>query len=378
MNQTTSSLPPPRLESRDSLLPFLADHHLPYLVPAVFYWVISFVFHVINTQDLLLEYKLHTSAEDLTKNRASRRDVIKFALIQQAAQCLLGYLTADDNERFMPPEYAVTLWAQRLRTMETVCSQWIRYAADIVPWIIYGSDLAVPTFRKAMVEGPSKYLVGGVTQTLVNPSYDPVPFSTMEMCIGKAMYWILYPLFQYILAMILADTFQYFTHRAFHVNKWLYKHVHSMHHDIYVPFAYGAFYNHPLETIPIDGIGFPMCLWLAGLDNRQSALFGAIWTFKTVVDHCGYDLPYNPCNIVCPDSVLFHDLHHQTWGMKYNFSVYGAFWDRVMGTAWSPHDSKAQAKYQKGKAVAESKVAEARGQNSLAELNTGESTGVSI
>lgn len=221
MNQTTSSLPPPRLESRDSLLPFLADHHLPYLVPAVFYWVISkftaqncghvqhrelssaatgFVFHVINTQDLLLKYKLHTSAEDLTKNRASRRDVIKFALIQQAAQCLLGYLTADDNERFMPPEYAVTLWAQRLRTMDTVCSQWIRYAADIVPWIIYGSDLSEPTFRKAMVEGPSKYLVGGVTQTLVNP-YDPVPFSTMEMCIGKAMYWILYPLFQYILAM---------------------------------------------------------------------------------------------------------------------------------------------------------------------------------
>jgi hypothetical protein len=27
-----------------------------------------------------------------------------------------------------------------------------------------------------------------------------------------------------------------------------------------------------------------------------------------VVDHCGYDLPYNPCNIICPHSVLFHDL----------------------------------------------------------------------
>ena len=81
-----------------------------------------------------------------------------------------------------------------------------------------------------------------------------------------------------------------------------------MHHDIYVPFAYGAFYNHPLETIPIDGIGFPYCLSIARLDNRQAAFFGAIWTFKTVVDHCGYDFPYNPCNVVCPNSVLFHDL----------------------------------------------------------------------
>lgn len=81
-----------------------------------------------------------------------------------------------------------------------------------------------------------------------------------------------------------------------------------MHHDIYVPFAYGAFYNHPLETIPIDGILFPLCLSIAQLDNQQSAIFGAIWTFKTVVDHCGYDFPWNPCNIVCRDSVRFHDL----------------------------------------------------------------------
>ncbi|KAL9583075.1 MAG: hypothetical protein Q9212_002916 [Teloschistes hypoglaucus] len=202
MNQTTYSLPPPRLEPRDSLFPFLADHHLPYVVPAVFYWIISFVFHFINKQDLLLKYKLHTSAEDLTKNRASRRDVIKFALIQQAAQCLLGYLTADDTERFMPPEYAVTLWAQRLRSMETVCSQWIRYAANIVPWVIYRSNLSeLSTFRKAMVEGPSNYLIGGVTQTLGNPSHHPVPFSALDMCMGKAMYWILYPMFQYLLAM---------------------------------------------------------------------------------------------------------------------------------------------------------------------------------
>lgn len=81
-----------------------------------------------------------------------------------------------------------------------------------------------------------------------------------------------------------------------------------MHHDIYVPYAYGAFYNHPLETIPIDMVLFPMCLAIAQLDNRQATIFGAIWTFKTVVDHCGYDFPYNPCNIVCPHSVLFHDL----------------------------------------------------------------------
>lgn len=166
-----------------------------------------------------------------------------------------------------------------------------------------------------------------------------------------------------------------------------------MHHEIYVPYAYGAFYNHPLETIPIDMIGFPICLGIAGLDNRQSAFFGAIWTFKTVVDHCGYDFPYNPCNIVCPNSVLFHDLQyvqpfhrlfspaanachsHQTWGMKYNFSVYGSFWDWLMGTKWSPHDVKAQEKYRRGKANAE--VVAARKDKAL-DTTGGDSTAVEL
>lgn len=84
--------------------------------------------------------------------------------------------------------------------------------------------------------------------------------------------------------------------------------VHSLHHDVYVPYAYGAYYNHPLESIPIDSIGYPLCLWAAGMNNRQATLFGGLWTFKSVIDHCGYDFPWNPCNLICPDSVLFHDL----------------------------------------------------------------------
>ena len=42
--------------------------------------------------------------------------------------------------------------------------------------------------------------------------------------------------------------------------------------------------------------------------------------------------------------------------MKYNFSVYGSFWDWLMGTRWLPHDEKAQEKYRRGKATAEAKT----------------------
>ena len=33
--------PPPDVGTRPSLIPFLADHHLPYLIPAVVFWIIS-------------------------------------------------------------------------------------------------------------------------------------------------------------------------------------------------------------------------------------------------------------------------------------------------------------------------------------------------
>ncbi|CAL8580637.1 Sphingolipid C4-hydroxylase sur2 [Xanthoria parietina] len=371
-------LPSPDLGPRASLLPFLADHHLPYLVPVIFYWVISFIFHYIDTRGLFSRYKLHTSAEDLTKNRASRKDVIKFALIQQAAQCTLGYLMADDSEQFVSPEYATASWAQRFRYMRAIIQRSVPYMSNLWLWTGYGTKGSGNASPAGVWQDALGDLLGNTTRGLDTSRIGPAPFTPQEVMFAKAMYWVLVPLFQYVAAMVLADTFQYFTHRAFHVNKWLYKHVHAMHHDIYVPFAYGAFYNHPLETIPIDGIGFPYCLSIAGLDNRQAAFFGAIWTFKTVVDHCGYDFPYNPCNIVCPNSVLFHDLHHQTWGMKYNFSVYGSFWDWVMGTSWSPYDSRAQAKYRRGKASAEVVAAKARLRAQESQPAVGASTAVSL
>ncbi|KAI4180534.1 MAG: hypothetical protein L6R41_007184 [Letrouitia leprolyta] len=325
----------------------------------------------------------------------NRKDVIKFALIQQAAQCILGYLMADDTEQFVSPHNAVAVWAHKLQTVELQSLQWIHFLAS------YGSKFSETVSPFTASGDPLGNIDQDSNKTLLWSTDNAMVFTFRHLFLAKAIYWVLFPLFQYIAAMVLADTMQYFAHRAFHANRWLYsgpslthypshhkltsadrinlvEHIHAMHHDVYVPFAYGAFYNHPLETIPIDAIGFPICLGIVGLDNRQAAFFGAIWTFKTVVDHCGYNFPYNPCNIVCPDSVLYHDLHHQSWGMKYNFSVYGAFWDWILDTRWSPRDSKAQAMYRKGRAMAEAAIAKAESRAHVQEQVTGQSTAVEL
>lgn len=31
----------PEMRIRESILPILADHHLPYIVPVIVYWVVS-------------------------------------------------------------------------------------------------------------------------------------------------------------------------------------------------------------------------------------------------------------------------------------------------------------------------------------------------
>ena len=46
--------------------------------------------------------------------------------------------------------------------------------------------------------------------------------------------------------------------------------------------------------------------------------------------------------------------------MKYNFSVYASLWDRMMGTYWSGHDSKAREKYARGRKVAEESLVKHR------------------
>lgn len=65
-------------------------------------------------------------------------------------------------------------------------------------------------------------IMGNFSQVARASIGNDVSFSVTEIFAAKALYWIIVPLLQYLAVMVLADTFQYFTHRAFHVNKWLY------------------------------------------------------------------------------------------------------------------------------------------------------------
>jgi sphinganine C4-monooxygenase len=119
-----------------------------------------------------------------------------------------------------------------------------------------------------------------------------------------------------------------------------------------VPYAYGALYNHPVEGFALDTLGTGVAYLLTGMTVRQSMWFFTMCTFKTVDDHCGYALPWDPLQHITSNNAAYHDIHHQSWGIKSNFSQpFFTFWDRQLNTMWRAGDVK--LRYAKSRAAAE-------------------------
>jgi sphinganine C4-monooxygenase len=107
------------------------------------------------------------------------------------------------------------------------------------------------------------------------------------------------------------DAWQYWLHRTVHSVAFLYKHFHSVHHRLYAPYSFGGLYNHPVEGFFVDTLGAAVAEAAACLEMREAALFFTLSMIKTVDDHCGYRLPFNPFHLLFVNSSDYHDIHHQ-------------------------------------------------------------------
>eukprot|EP00798_Chlamydomonas_sp_ICE-L_P030975 gene30975-7171_t len=141
----------------------------------------------------------------------------------------------------------------------------------------------------------------------------------------------------FIVGMFVMDTWQYFIHRWMHVNKFLYKHLHSHHHRLSIPYALGALYNHPLEALLLDSVGAVVSQYVSGMGCEVTMWFFAFASAKTVLDHSGYMFPINPLHNLFFNNARYHDVHHDLKHIKRNFSQpFFTCWDVMLGTYEDP------------------------------------------
>ncbi|XP_065001554.1 sphinganine C4-monooxygenase 1-like isoform X2 [Musa acuminata AAA Group] len=138
---------------------------------------------------------------------------------------------------------------------------------------------------------------------------------------------------QFVVGMFVLDTWQYFWHRFMHRNRFLYRHIHSWHHRLVVPYSFGSQYNHPVEGLLLDTCGGALAFVVSGMSPRTSIFFFSFSAIKGIDDHCGLWLPGNILHLCFWNNTAYHDVHHQFYGNRYNFSQpFFITWDKICGT----------------------------------------------
>jgi len=310
-------------------------------------------FHWIDTMDYFPQYRLHTPAEVAKRNRVSRWEVVRDVVIQQIVQTIVGYIIGltEPDDYLGKEEHDVLVWAQRIRFAQRAIPSILSFVGVNAKGLAYNLSSAHPAIAGALTGGQYPTLTTLISTSTGAPTTIPA-FAAWELLTAHILFYYLVPILQFLLAILIVDTWQYFLHRLMHTSRYLYTTFHSRHHRLYVPYAYGALYNHPFEGFLLDTLGAGLAFKIAGMSTRQGLCFFTGSTLKTVDDHCGYALPFDPLQRLTGNNAGYHDVHHQSWGIKTNFSQpFFTFWDRVLGTKWVGGD--VSARYEKARIAAQ-------------------------
>ena len=272
------------------------DKYMVSILPVIAYWSLSLFYHLLDETGWLSRYKIHTPEEFLKRNRVTVREVIREVLIQHFLQTFVavGAAWTEEDATTGCEGQAVLLWAS---------------------WIHNSIQRSLPALSIVGIDGSQ--LPNYITKNLGAPAgmMESAP-SKAALLTANLAYWVLVPGLRFCIAAFFVDTWQYFLHRAMHMNRWLYLTFHIRHHRLFVPYAFGALYNHPLEGFVLDSMGSALAFKLTGMNVRQGMWFFTLATLKTVDDHGGYRFPWNPLHWLTDNDAYYHDIHHQSWGLK--------------------------------------------------------------
>jgi len=106
----------------------------------------------------------------------------------------------------------------------------------------------------------------------------------------------------------------FYGHWLFHRNKFLYAHVHKVHHEFKSPCAMAAIYCHPVELVISDFGPLGAGIILFNRNLYFAAVFMTFAILGTQTHHCGFRWPWIASHGNQPD---FHDFHHERFNCNY-------------------------------------------------------------
>ncbi|XP_071484564.1 cholesterol 25-hydroxylase-like protein 1, member 2 [Diadema antillarum] len=142
------------------------------------------------------------------------------------------------------------------------------------------------------------------------------------------------------LSLFIFDLSYGILHYWFHVNRWAYRIIHSVHHQYHSPFCWVTQYLHPFELIFVGATTaiIPKALGVHTLSYYGFQIFN-IWI--SVEAHAGYEFPFSLSVIVPFDIVAGprkHDLHHMK--PMSNYQPHLTWLDKLMGWEFNGYEKK--------------------------------------
>jgi sterol desaturase/sphingolipid hydroxylase (fatty acid hydroxylase superfamily) len=146
---------------------------------------------------------------------------------------------------------------------------------------------------------------------------------------GPVPAWYVF-VFQIIFFLILDDFLFYWMHRYMHENKWMLRHVHSVHHRIKNTCALDGNYFHWLEFVMIGSLAMVGPI-LIGCHLYVLYVWIIIRNIEAADGHAGYDFPWNPLRFLpLYDGPVYHDFHHARFKGNYAGALH--YVDQFYGT----------------------------------------------
>jgi len=130
----------------------------------------------------------------------------------------------------------------------------------------------------------------------------------------------------------------YWTHRALHVNPFLWKHIHSIHHYATHPLSRNTYQDHWLDNLGNAIMGQFLAQVLVPLDFETFCFSRFLRIMESFEKHSGLSCYLNIAHFLqrwLPFSQMphHHDFHHEGHkGCNYTFAALGGIWDLVFGT----------------------------------------------